>query len=107
VTPPSTVLSLRRGFTYINIRNRDNPRFEAQAALDSAVKKGARIHVSPMFTYPPKSELTFIASYNPNFDSQRAALLAKLRAMSEVDWVKPAMFEEQYFHLDEGTPSPR
>ncbi|MGO9157485.1 hypothetical protein, partial [Mycobacterium sp.] len=64
VTPPSTVLSLRRGFTYINIRNRDNPRFEAQAALDSAVKKGARIHVSPMFTYPPKSELIFIASYN-------------------------------------------
>lgn len=99
----------RRGFQYFNIRDYQDAdaRFEAEAALDSAVKKGARIHVSPKFTYPPKSALAFIATFNANFDSQRAAVLAKLRAMPEVDWLKPAVFEEQYFHLDEGTPSPR
>jgi hypothetical protein len=100
-----------QGFKFFNVGNfrgaDADARFEAEAALDSAVKKGARIHVSPKFTYPPKSALAFIATFNPKFASQRAAVLAKLKAMPEVDWVKPAVFEEQYFQLDEGTPSPR
>ena len=100
-----------RGFKFFNIRKFQDAdadaRFEAEAALDSAAKNGAKIHVSPKFTYPPKSALAFIATFNPKFNSQRAAVLAKLRAMPEVDWVKPAVFEEQYYQLDEGTPSPR
>ena len=98
-----------RGFQFFNVGNfrAADADVEAEAALDSAVKKGLRIHVSPKFTYPPKSALAFIATFNPKFASQRAAVLAKLRAMPDVDWVKPAVFEEQYFQLDEGTPPPR
>jgi hypothetical protein len=98
-----------RGFQFFNVGNfrAADADVEAEAALDSAVKKGFRIHVSPKFTYPPKSALAFIATFNPKFASQRAAVLAKLRAMPDVDWVKPAVFEEQYFQLDEGTPPPR
>jgi hypothetical protein len=98
-----------QGFQFFNVGNfrAADADVEAEAALDSAVKKGLRIHVSPKFTYPPKSALAFIATFNPKFTSQRAAVLAKLRAMPDVDWVKPAVFEEQYFQLDEGTPPPR
>ena len=53
-----------------------------------------------------KSGLAFVDIINPNFDCQRVALLAKLRAIPGVDWLKPAVFSEEYFHLDEGAPSP-
>lgn len=97
------------GFKYFNIRETQatDPTIETEAALNAAVKKGERIHVSPRFTYPPKSALAFIATFNPNFDSERAVLLAKLKAIPRVDWLKPAVLEEQYFPLDAGTPSPR
>jgi hypothetical protein len=99
-----------RGFQVFNVGNfraAADADVQTEAALDSAVKKGLRIHVSPKFTYPPKSALAFIATFNPKFASQRAAVLAKLRAMPDVDWVKPAVFEAQYFQLDEGVPPPR
>lgn len=99
----------KRGFKYFNIRayQGGDAKTQAEAALDSAVSKGARIHVSPKFTYPPKSALAFIATFNPNFNSQRAAVLAKLRAMPAVDWVEPAVLERQYFQVDEGASAPR
>lgn len=98
----------QRGFEYLNFFNVGNSagNSDFEADLDSAIRSEARIHVSPRLTYPPKSALVFKVSANPDFESQRAALLAKLRALPEVDWLKPAVFSEQYFRLDEGMPAP-
>lgn len=99
------------GFEYFDIRTRaphwsaaDSERFSQ--ALESAVRRGANIRVSPRFIYPPESQLAAVRFINPDFDSQRAFLLAKLRGMPRVDWLKPAVFLDGYFHLDRGQPRP-
>lgn len=98
----------QQGFTYLNFFNvRDSAdASELETSLDAAVRSGARIHVSPRLTYPPKSAVVFKQSTNADFDSQRDEILATLRKIPAVDWVMPVVFSERYFQLDPGAPAP-
>jgi hypothetical protein len=94
----------QRGFRYLNYFNIRNAAeaSEFETALQSAIGTGARIHVSPRLRFPPKSAVAFKQSTNPDFDAQRASLLAKLTNIPDVDWVTPIGFSQQYFQLDAG-----
>jgi hypothetical protein len=100
-----------QGFEYLNIRTAaphwsESDDNRVDTALAAAAKRGARVHISPRLTYPPKSGLAFVEDVNSEFGAQRAALLAKLRAIPGLDWLKPAVYSQEYFHLDEGTSPP-
>lgn len=99
----------KRGFTYLNYFNVGTPNESSafEASLESAVGSDARIHVSPRFTYPPKSAVMFKRSANSDFDSQRAAVLAELKSIRDVDWLQPIVFSDRYFQLSDGAPAPR
>ncbi|RZT25351.1 hypothetical protein EV589_1083 [Mycobacterium sp. BK558] len=99
----------KQGFEYLNYFNVRDSHQAAQfeTSLASAVRSQARIHVSPRLTYPPKSAVDFRQSTDPDFDSQRAALLATLRRIPGIDWLKPKVISEQYFQLDPGMPAPK
>lgn len=98
-----------QGFEYLNYFNVRDSRQASQfeTSLASAVRSRARIHVSPRLTYPPKSAVDFRQSTDPDFDSQRAALLATLRRIPGIDWLKPKVFLEGYFELGPGIPAPK
>lgn len=98
-----------RGFSYLNFFNTGDARDRAEfdAALDAAIRSGARIHVSPRLTHPPESALVFKESLDPTFASGRAALLARLRTVPDIDWLTPAVAPQSYVRLDDGTRTPR
>lgn len=89
----------RQGFEYLNFFNVTEPQDvrNFDTALDAAAGAGMTIRVSPRLTHPPKSALAFRQSVDPHFDGRRAALLAKLAKMPDVDWIPPAVFSERYF----------
>lgn len=89
----------RQGFDYLNFFDVRGPQDAGEfvSAVDVAAAASTQIYVSPRLTHPPRSALRFKESIDPEFESRRAALLAKLAAVSTVHWQEPNVYSATYF----------
>jgi hypothetical protein len=106
------LLAHRNGFDYVNIRLfaprwTDADEAKLESAISGALAKGAKIHVSPRLTHPPKSAITFMRNLNKNFDQRRGAIIERLRRIPETEWPELKVFLDDYFYSDGASPRPR
>ena len=94
----------RQGFRWFNVytrayRWRPEDRAELEQAIESTLASGGRIVVHPYLTHPPLSNMVLIGLAQPQFESERQTILARLRAIDpgRTSWEPLAASVPGYF----------
>ncbi|HEY2955318.1 MAG TPA: hypothetical protein VGK89_08730 [Candidatus Eisenbacteria bacterium] len=94
----------RQGFRWFNVFARGfhwapGDSAELDRTIESTLAAGGRVFVHPYLAHPPISNMVLIGLHNPRFESERQAILARLRAIDpgRISWEPLAASVPGYF----------